>query len=339
MLPIDTTNYYRQQLASGSMLQGGGGGIATSSPKSSNLQGSTNTGTTANPMEYIDPTIVNTSGTTGTTSSSTYDPVAAAAAEKLAAQLASEDLLLGKLSGLDDILANKQTQAQNAYAKAIQSYDDQHNIDTQRHGEQITENEQGLTKRNHAALLSAVQLAQGLRRVLGSMHALNGTGSELANRKVATIANRDLGQSNDVFDTNAKGIQTSWANAESAYKNEKENAAERLQAIKQNNQSDVLTSRQNILEQLANLFGAGTTKGDNYASKAAGLNADIVKTTRPVGMDYKEAASLYSPSQLQSYLSNTAVPTVSANAGGPSSVPINSPLYASSDKRRQEQLA
>lgn len=337
MQPVNTSNYLKQQLASGSMLQGGGGGIAVSSPQASSLQGSTNTGTTVNPMNYIDPNIVTTGSTNTTDNNTTLDAAAQAAAEKAAAQAANEKLLLSKYRSLDDILANKQAQAEAAFNKAQQAYDDQHNIDSQRHTGQVTENEQGLTKRNHAALLSAVQLAQSLRRVLGSMHALDGTGGELANRKVEFIANRDLGQSKDVFDTNAKGIQTNWADAMAAYDKEREDAKEKFQANKQNNESDVLSSRQSILEQLANLFGAGTTKGDNYAAQAAGLNADIVKTTRPVSMDYKEAASLYSPTQLQAYLSGTSIPTVSTGDGSPSTVPINSPLYAS-DKRK-EQLA
>ena len=50
-----------------------------------------------------------------------------------------------------------------------------------------------------------------------------------------------------------------------------------------------MTNRQNILNQLGNLFGAGTAKGADYLGQAGALYGDIANTTRPNVGTYQKA--------------------------------------------------
>jgi len=244
--------------------------------------------------------------------------------------------LLGSLGSLDQVLANRLAQARAEYDRAIAGYNAQDALDKQAYNDNVHTNEQNFTSGNQAALLGAANASTGLRGVLGSLGALAGSGGDVVNRLVGQAANSDLGTARNTFDTNAKALTTNYGQTEQQQRQRRADAEANFGNTEQNARADVLNSRQSILEQLANLYGAGTSRGNEYAGQATALAPQIAETSRANVAPYQAASSLYSPTTLQGYLTGTKNLNVSTDSG--TNTPINSPLYASNNQKK-DQLA
>lgn len=244
--------------------------------------------------------------------------------------------LLSSLSSLDTVLGNRNQQAQDDYDRAITGYNAQDALDKQAYDQNVTQNNQNFTSGNQRALLNAANASTGLRGVLGSLGALAGSGAGVINHLVGNAENSDLGDARGTFDTNARTLSNDFARTDQLEKQRRADAGATLSNAKQNAQADVLNSRQSILQQLANLYGADTSQGVNYANDAAALAGPIANTTRATVAPYQAASSLYSPTALQDYLSGTRNLTV--NTSGGSQTPVNSPSYVAPGGQKKDTL-
>lgn len=256
---------------------------------------------------------------------------AAAAAGPTEAQLAPA---MASLGSLDQVLANRNQASHDEYGRAVAGYKAQDALDSTNHDDSIAQNESSYTAGNQAGLLNAANAYGGLRGVLSSLGGLSGSGAGVIERLVGLAANADTGNARKNFETNATGISQNWATADQARKQRDADSVALRDNNLQNNQADVLNARQSIFKELANLFGAGTARGNEYSAKAAGLAGDIASTTRKSIAPYQAASSLYSPAALKQYLGGTQNLNVST-AGGPSGPAMNSPVF-NSDKRKDQ---
>lgn len=240
--------------------------------------------------------------------------------------------LLASLRTLDTILGNKNAQSQEEFNRAKTGFDTQDILDKQNFEQNRFQNENTLTKNNQAALLNAANASTGLRGVLAGMGGLSGSGLDIIKRLTGLAANADTGNARQTFDTNATNLNTAWNQAEQTQRQRRQDAEATLANNLQNNKASVLTSRQSIFQKLADLFGAGTSEGNRYASEASALAAPIAETTRATVAPYAAPSASFSPAALQSYLAGTQNLTASTTDTG---APINSPVYSSSKKKDQ----
>lgn len=216
-------------------------------------------------------------------------------------------------------IANQVTQNQGAYNTAA-SYnaneDAQDKIDN-------TNQVQGNTESRATAVQNAEQAAasgnQGLKAVLASLGALNGTGQVLAGRAVADSANNDIGGADQTFQNNATAIQ----NAQTAYTN---SAAERDAALKTalstDNQNANSTGIQDILNDASN---SGDTATYNR------FLPQLVAASTPV-QALTGTTTTYNPAGVNSFaptsgLTVTTQPSTNSAAAKSATTPVNSALF------------
>lgn len=245
--------------------------------------------------------------------------------------------LFSSLDSLGGILANKNAGSQADYAKAIAGYDESDALDRTAYDTNTAQNETTFTGNNQKALLNAANASTGLRGVLSSLRALGGSGMNIVNKLVGLAANSDTGNARDTFETNATGLNTAWSGAEQEQRQRRDDAVSLRDNNLQNNEADVLGSRQTIYNQLANLYGDGTARGNEYAGKSSALSAPIAATTKRSVSPYAKRSSTFSPDALKSYLAGTQNLNVSTD--GSSSTPINSPVYEANRKDRLSGVA
>ena len=261
------------------------------------------------------------------------DNSAAMAAAALAAQV---NPLLAAYGALDPARATANARARGDFDNTIKQYDDQFTIDQGRYGQQTTQNEQNLTGNRQAALLQAAQGGQGLRAVLAAMGALNGTGSVLAGRAISQSANKDIGDAQNTFETNASSLQNAWADTEAQDKQRRAQAQTALEAAFNNNDTSFYNNKIDILGKLANAYGAGNGKGQQYANEAASLYDTVAKIPQGQAVSYTPVSSLYSPQNLSNYLAGTNNLQVQTQAGN--SQP-NSPSVVATVSKRKDELS
>lgn len=266
-----------------------------------------------------------------------YGGYASPEAQQAAARKAQVDAVLAGLSPLDTVRANAQNRAQSTYDEMLKQYGAEDARDKANYGKQVTQNEQNLSTNRQAALSSAAQGGRGLRSVLAALGALSGTGQQLADRAISSQANLDLGQARNAFDVNADTLTSAYEDVERQQRQRRSNAQAALENEKAAADLDYFRNQQNIYNQAANIYGAGTPEGNEYITKASALYAPIAGATRANVAKYDTASPLYSQQALQNYKAGTSDLTVGAQQGGSSNV-INNPLYAMNQKRRQEQL-
>lgn len=244
------------------------------------------------------------------------------------------DPLLASLSSLDSVLANRNSQSQAEYDRAISGYNAQDDLDRRAHTEGVQGNERTLTSNNQRALLNAANASSGLRGVLSGLGGLAGSGRDVVARLVGLAANSDTGAARETFETNAGNLTSAWGRAEQSQRQRREDAGATLENNKQNNQAGVLTSKQSIYQQLANLYGDALPEGRDYASQAASLAPQIAATSRATVAPYQAASGTYSPDAVKNYLAGTQNLEVNTGGGaGQSMVPVNSPLFSSDRKK------
>lgn len=238
--------------------------------------------------------------------------------------------LLASLNSLQDILTNKNAQSQQEHDAAIAGYNANDAIDGQAHDQNVQQNESTYAANNQKALLNAANGASGLRGVLSSLGALGGSGMDIVNHLVGLAANTDAGDARHTFDANSSALNSAWAKTDQAEKQRRLDADSTLQNNEQNNQAGVLNSKQNIYQQLANLYTDKTPEGNDYAAKAAELAPQIAATTKASVAPYAAGSPLYTPQALQQYLAGTQNLNVKTDAP---TTPINSPLFPTSVKK------
>lgn len=325
---LPTANYFQ---GGGGTLQGSSsrpqGGALTLQGGSPTIQGSN-----------VDPhTVVSTGGVGGATAGAgtgaIYDPAAAARAQALAAAQAAANPVLASLGQLDTILGNKNAESQAEYDKMMAAYKEQNAADLAAKNQNVFGNEDKFTSNNHLSRSNAINAASGLRGTLSSLGALGGSGQEVLERLVGLSLNQDAGAAKENFETNAGNINTAWGQAEREQRQRNEDAGATLRNNKQNNENTIQTSRQSMYNQLANIFGADTAEGKSYAGKSAALAPAIARTTKASVAPYAKASSSYTPAALEQYLAGTQ--DMNVNTSGQSTVPQNSPVFASGRERER----
>lgn len=267
---------------SGSPIQGSGAGLQGSSPS---LQVATN------PMNY---NLVDGAASQQATNNLATGPSAAVLSPLLAA-----------LDALGIARDTSNNNAQSDYQNTIKQYNDLFGIDQTKYNGQVTQNEQNLTGNRQAALLQAAQGGQGLRAVLAAMGALNGTGSILADRAIGQAANKDIGDAQNTFETNASSLQGAWADTEAQDKQRRAQADAALRASQNANDTSFYNNKIDILGKLANAYGANTGQGANYANEAASLYGKVAAIPQGQAVSYTPVSNLYNPQNLASYLAGT----------------------------------
>jgi len=256
--------------------------------------------------------------------------------KQLAAQV---NPLLAAYRALPGARDTANTRSQSDYDNFIKQYNDQFAIDRQRYGQQTTQNEQNLTGNRQAALLQASQGGQGLRAVLAAMGALNGTGSVLADRAISQAANQDIGDAQNNFETNASTLRNTWADTEGDDKRRRAEADAALEAAFNNNKTNYLNNKIDVLGRLSNAYNAydfGADKATQYSNEAAGLYGQVADIPQGQAVKYTPVSSLYSPQNLANYLAGTnnlQVQTQSGNAQP------NTPNVFSTVSKRKDELA
>lgn len=261
---------------------------------------------------------------------------AAAQAQRQNALAAQVNPLIAAYNALTGARDTANSRARSDYDNIIKQYNDQFGIDQQRYQGQVTQNEQNLTGNRQAALLQASQGGQGLRAVLAAMGALNGTGSVLADRAITQAANKDIGDAQNTFETNASTLQGAWADTEAEDKQRRAQANSALQAAFNNADTNFFNNKIDILGKLANAYGSGSSQGVNYANQAASLYDTVAKIPQGQAVSYTPVSSLYSPQNLASYLAGTKNLQVQAQSGN--SQPNSPSVVATVSPKRKDEL-
>jgi hypothetical protein len=274
---------------------GGSGGQATGTVSLPTIPSTTtsNNNTTSNNTN-------NNTNTTGTTSSGTLSPA----------------IIAGVLASIVNNQAQDQASFQTATNQNAAS-------------DQIAQNQQNTDLQNNtstraAAITNAEQAAaqgnQGLKAVLASLGALNGTGSLLAGRAVADSANGDIGTANNTYTTNNEAIQSAIQNYIQAQTARNNTLAASLATDQKN---DATTGYQNIIDQAEN-FG-DTATAAKYLPQLVGSTAPTASlSAAPVTYDGANVAA-YAPTNS---VNVSASPSQSSPAAASSAVtPVNSALY------------
>lgn len=260
----------------------------------------------------------------------------AAAAQQQAALASRVNPLIGQYNSLGAARDTGLNTAQAEYDAMMKGYADQFAIDKQRYQGQVTQNEQNLTGNRQAALLQASQGGQGLRAVLAAMGALNGTGSVLADRAITQAANKDIGDAQNTFETNASSLTNAWADTRA--EKEKRDAAAKLalENARNNVERTYYGNKIDVLGRLASAYG-DNPQGLQYANQIGGLSDTLARIAPERSVSYADISSLYSPQNLANYLAGTKNLQVQAQSGNaqpnaPSSV------VATPTSRRKDEL-
>lgn len=259
----------------------------------------------------------------------------AAAAQQQAALAARVNPLIAQYNSLSTARETGLKAAQTEFDNMMKGYADQFAIDKQRYDSQVTQNEQNLTKNRQAALLQASQGGQGLRAVLAAMGALNGTGSVLADRAIAQAANKDIGEAQNTFDTNASTLTDAWADTEA--EKEKREAAARLalENARNNVERTYYSNKIDVLGRLASAYG-NNPQGLQYANQIGGLSDTLARIAPERAVSYADISSLYNPQNLANYLAGTKNLQVQAQSGNAQPNAPSSVVATPTQRRRDE---
>ncbi len=216
-------------------------------------------------------------------------------------------------------IANAVTQNQQDFDRAHASNandDAQAAID---YGGQVHSNTASRATAVQNAEQAAAQGNQGLKAVLASLGALNGTGSVLAGRAVADSANNDIGGADQTFQNNATAIE----NANTAYHNSAADRDAALEAsLRADNQGAHATGIQSILNDANGLNDTGTYQK---------FLPQLVQATAPAA-PIVATHSTFNPATVSSFapgsnLNVTSAPATNSAVAKSSTTPVNSALY------------
>lgn len=237
-----------------------------------------------------------------------------------------------------DSLINRQhnmdASAQDSYDQLMKTYGQEDALSQQQYDDSVASNESTRSSNLNEALTAAAQGRQGLRSTLSGLNALNGTGALLADRAVASAANKDVGGANDAFDTNAKNLNTAEAQVTLDQKKRIDEASKQLQNAKTKNAATVATDRQGLFKDMASYF---TQSGDNgsaasWLARIPGENGAIEAGDRVAAPSFQAMDAKFTPAATNNYLAGTQDMSVQTQ-GAPGGTAFNSPLFAATKKR------
>lgn len=224
-------------------------------------------------------------------------------------------------------IANDIAQNQGNYDTALATNQaNQANGDKQ-YDTEATNNTEGRAKSIQQAEQAGAQGLQGLDAVLASLGALNGTGSILAGRAVASTTNNDIGSANQTFQTNDQAIKNARGAFDTGYNQDNANLKS---ALDTDNKSARATGYQDLLDQ-ANSIG-DTSLYQKYLPLAVGATTPtqaIAPTIVPVAQATTAAYGANSP-----FTVKATTPTPSAPVAPAAGVtPTNSSLAITKDNQ------
>jgi hypothetical protein len=167
---------------------------------------------------------------------------------------------------------------------------------------------------------AAAQGNQGLKAVLASLGALNGTGQVLAGRAVADSANTDIGTSDNTFQNNATAIQ----GAQSTYDNAAKARDNALQtALNTDNQNAHVTGIQSILND-------AQTQGDVPTYQK--FLPQLVQADTTPTQSLAANPLVFNPATVNSFAPTSGLNVTSAPAVKAATTPVNSALYVNKQR-------
>ena len=143
---------------------------------------------------------------TNTASNNTPAVVAAAPAAAVAAPV-NHTLGQSTIDGFNQSATDANTQYQNQYNQAVKNNASADTTQQNQYNTQVQNNNEAHSTAIQNAEQAGARGDQGLRAVLASIGALNGTGQVLAGRAVSDSTNNDLGTSAQTYQTNDQSIQ------------------------------------------------------------------------------------------------------------------------------------
>lgn len=220
-------------------------------------------------------------------------------------------------------IANDIAQNNGNYQTALKTNNaNQANGDAQ-YGTQITNNTEGRAQSIQQAEQGGAQGLQGLDAVLASLGALNGTGSILAGRAVASTTNNDIGGANQTFQTNDQAIKDAKGAFDTGYNQDNANLKT---ALDTDNKGASATGYQDLLDQ-ANSIG-DTSLYSKYLPLAVGATTPtqaIAPTVVPVSQATTASYGANSPFTVK------AAPSITPIAPAAGLTPTNSALSITKD--------
>lgn len=245
-------------------------------------------------------------------------------------------ITLDLIGSLANQLTNLNASDQSDYDELYKRYNEEDGLALGQYNTQKSSNEGTRSSNYSQALAAAAQGGRGLRSTLAALGALGGTGQTLANRAVASSANKDIGGANDTYKTNAENLNNAWATAEQDQKRRKAEADTSLENSKIKNAASIASQRQGLFKDMAAYF---TQAGDNssaqeWLAKVSGEIPAVERGSRTKTPSFTPRSAEFSPAALKNYLAGGRDLSVQTETGD-GGLPINSPLYALSRKREE----
>ena len=249
---------------------------------------------------------------------------------------AARNVTQGQLNSLDKQLANMNATAQAQFDQLMAQYNEENAENLENYNNQTANNENVRSGGISQSLAAAAQGGRGLRATLASMGALGGTGQILANRAVASSANKDIGGVNETFDTNATNLNSAWKKTEREQRQRNEEASTGLENARLKNAGSIASQRQALMRDMAGFWekAGNSAEANNWLAKVGTQNGAIERASLAATPNFQRSSAAFSPAALKNYLAGNQDMTVEA-APVTDGVTLNSPLYASRQRREE----
>lgn len=241
-----------------------------------------------------------------------------------------------QLNSLDTQLVNMNQSSKSQFDQLMEQYIAENAANLTNFNDQTAKNEATRSGGISQSLAAAAQGGRGLRSALAAMGALGGTGQLLANRAIASSANKDVGGVNETFDTNATGLNSAWEKTEREQRQRKTDAETALENARVKNAGSIASQRQSLLRDMSGFWEQAGNKGaaSEWLSKVSGENPAIERAALTATPAFQRSSAAFSPGALKNYLAGNQDMTVQADTGN-SGLAINSPLYAARTRREE----
>lgn len=241
------------------------------------------------------------------------------------------------LAALDNSLNNQYGTIDSEYRGLLGRYDSEIGRHRGKYNEQTSSNEGTRDRNRHIGLVSSAQGGRGLASTLGSIGAYDESGSKLAGRAVARVANQDIGEADRTFETNAKQLNTAWSDLEEDDRLRRNEASTARNSQRENALYEAETQRAKLYQDIA---GYHATLGDagaasHYTTHAGNVNAAAVERPRSPAQPFQARNVQYDAGQLANYLAgqnDMSVATAGGAAGG-----SGPQLFANTRRRDREE--
>lgn len=241
-----------------------------------------------------------------------------------------------QLNSLDKQLANMNKSSQDQYDQLMAQYLAENSDNLANYNDQVSKNEATRSGGISQSLAAAAQGGRGLRSALAAMGALGGTGQVLANRAIASSANKDVGGVNETFDTNATSLNNAWRQTEREQRQREEDARTSLENAKIKNAGSIASQRQSLLRDMSGFWEQAGNKAaaTEWLSKVSAENPTIERASLTATPAFQRSSAAFSPGALKNYLAGNQDMTVQTNTGS-NGLTMNSPIYASRQRREE----